>query len=443
MTRASRAAGTHPVLNADAPEIGLRKPIGRRSFLWSSAGAVLGWTAGRRGKVIAAEPASRPGIEARPVTHGPRHHFFGYYDKPPWNQSGQYLLAMEIGFYERQPEPSELLTIGMVDLKKGDRFIPLDQTSAWCWQQGTMLQWLGSNPESEVIYNSVAEGHYVSVVRDIHNGQLRALPRPVYAVSGDGIQALSLDFSRLGRLRPGYGYVSIPDTTEKVAAPDDTGIFRMDIRTGRSELILSLAWAAAHQVDKRFDGAHHWFNHLTFNPSGTRFVFLHRWTRPNGSWYTRLYTARSDGTEVHLLSDSGMVSHYAWRDDEHILAWSRSPQGRDRFHLFDDQTGKVEVIGEGILTRDGHCTYSPDGRWILLDSYPDKQQMQKLMLYRATDGRLVEIGQFHHPPKLAGQPYRCDLHPRWDRKGRQVCIDSARGETRQMYVIDVAEVTRT
>ena len=37
------------------------------------------------------------------VTHGPRHHFFGYYEKSPWSASGHLLLAHEAGFNDRPP----------------------------------------------------------------------------------------------------------------------------------------------------------------------------------------------------------------------------------------------------------------------------------------------------------------------------------------------------
>ncbi|MDP7348626.1 MAG: hypothetical protein QF735_10355, partial [Phycisphaeraceae bacterium] len=78
------------------------------------------------------------------VTHGQLHHWFGYYDKCPWDATGRYVLAMRNSFCDRQPAPGmdEQITIGMADLQDDDRYIELDTTSAWCWQQGTMLQWL-------------------------------------------------------------------------------------------------------------------------------------------------------------------------------------------------------------------------------------------------------------------------------------------------------------
>ncbi|KPK70835.1 MAG: hypothetical protein AMJ84_07285, partial [Acidithiobacillales bacterium SM23_46] len=271
------------------------------------------------------------------------------------------------------------------------------------------------------------------------------LPRPVYAVSRDGEQAVTLDFDRLNRLRSGYGYMALPEKHEDVAAPADAGIYWMDLRTrqpaGGNKQIISLEWAAANQPDERFAQAQHWFNHLQFNPSGTRFIFLHRWKRPGNRWCTRMYTAKPDGSDIRLHADTGMVSHFDWRDDRTILAWSRTKEKGDRFYLFDIETNQTQAVGEGVLTRDGHCNYSPDRKWILNDTYPDRNRMQTLMLYRVADGRRIDVGKFYLPPKLKG-PFRCDLHPRWNRDGTQVCIDSAHGGTRQLYVINVSQITK-
>jgi hypothetical protein len=418
----------------------------RRKFLKGAAGSSLVWAGvaasavTRSGVARSAEPQYPP---ARAVTGGPKSHFFGYYDKCPWDRAGRYLLALEIGFCDRQPQPGEALTVGMMDLRDDNRFIPLDSTVAWSWQQGTMLQWLGSAPDREIVYNSVEGDRYIAIIRDVHSGKTRRLPRPIYAVSADARQTVTLDFDRLNRLRPGYGYMALPEKYKDVAAPKDAGIYWMDLQTGQSKLIIPIAWAAHNKPDsQRFDGPYnHWFNHLQFNPSGTRFIFLHRWALPGKPWSTRLYTAKPDGSDIRLVSDTGMVSHFDWRDDDTILAWARTKENGDRFYLFDVPTGQTQIVGEDVLTRDGHCSYSPDRKWILDDTYPDKSRMQTLILYRVADGRRTDIGQFLLPPKLTG-PFRCDLHPRWNRDGTQVCIDSAHTDARQMYVLDVAPITQ-
>lgn len=412
--------------------------VSRRGFLKGIAAATIAGTGPGLTRRANGEASEYPPATA--VTQGPKCHFFGYYDKCPWDATGRYLLGMEIDYCDRNPKPGEPLTVGMVDLKDNNRYIPLDETAAWSWQQGTMLQWLGSAPDREVIYNSVEGDRYIAVVRDVRSGKTRRLPRPIYAVDRAGRQAVTLDFDRLNRLRPGYGYMALPEQRKDVAAPNDAGLYWMNLKTGDNRLIIPIEWASRNKPDDRFGDNHHWFNHLQFNPSGTRFIFLHRW-RKGGSWYTRLYTAKPDGTDIRLHSDTGMVSHFDWRDDTTILAWSRTKGKGNRFYLFDVDTNATTVVGEGILTRDGHCNYSPDRKWILNDTYPDRERKQTLMIVRAADTKRIDIGKFFLPPELKG-PFRCDLHPRWNRDGTAVCIDSAHTGKRQLYVIDVGHITK-
>ena len=85
----------------------------------------------------------------RRITRGPRHHWFGYYDKLQFDPTGRYVLGMEVDFEHRSPTADDVIKIGMVDLEDGDRWIELGESRAWCWQQGCMLQWRpGSNDRS-------------------------------------------------------------------------------------------------------------------------------------------------------------------------------------------------------------------------------------------------------------------------------------------------------
>ena len=82
--------------------------MNRRHFLQVAATATM------TGPLIGQEAATK--LPAKAVTSGPKHHFFGYYDKCPWDKTGRYMLAMEIDFCDRQPKPGEELTLGFVDL---------------------------------------------------------------------------------------------------------------------------------------------------------------------------------------------------------------------------------------------------------------------------------------------------------------------------------------
>lgn len=383
------------------------------------------------------------GCAFRAATPRSAHHYFGYYDKFPWDATGRYLLAMEPGFIDRQPTGDDVLGIGMVDLADGGRWIPLAETRAWNWQQGCMLHWLPNAPDRLIIHNDRAgegpEKRFVSVIRDVFTGETRMLPRPIYALRPDGGQAVSVNFARIARTRPGYGYEGVPDPGKGNPHPDDDGIWVVDLETGAHRLIITLAQAAALEPLPSMEGAEHWFNHLQYNPDGSRFLFLHRWQREPERRTTRLLTANPDGSDIRIIADDGMTSHFDWRDPHHILAWARVKGRGDHYYLFDARTGEATPIGPDVLTTDGHCSYSPDRRWILTDAYPDKTQHRTLILYDPATERRIDIGRFYSLPEMTG-PLRCDLHPRWSRDGRQVCIDSAHEGVRQMYVGDVSAI---
>ena len=380
-------------------------------------------------------------LEAKAVTSG-KHHYFGYYDKFPWNASGRYLLGMEADFIDRQPTPDDTITIGMIDTQNNNQWIPLDETKAWCWQQGTMLQWLPDEPENTVIYNQRKDRQFCSVIRNVQTGETRTLPRPIYCLNPKGKDALSINFARLHRTRPGYGYVGVADAGENEPHPGDDGIFHMNLETGEHKLILSYEQLKIFHPTDTMNSGQHWFNHLLFAPDGSRFVFLHRWQHdlhPQRKWVDRFVSAKPDGTDLCLVADDYYVSHFDYFSPEKVVAWSRQENIGDRYFLYTDCSDEVEVIGEDVFNVDGHCSFSPDRQWMLTDTYPDGEHKRTLMLYHLASKTRIDIGRFYAPPDLQG-PTRCDLHPRWSRDGRKVCIDSAHEEQRQIYVIDVSPV---
>jgi hypothetical protein len=353
---------------------------------------------------------------------------------------------MEVDFEHRSPRGEDTIRVGMVDLRDNDRWIELGTSCAWNWQQGCMLQWRPGHGQ-EVIWNDRQGDRFVCHIVDVRAGQRRTLPHPVYALSPDGRWAVSTDFRRLNDTRPGYGYAGIVDPNRDVLAPEDAGIWRVDLETGEHSLLLSLAQAAKVPQPGGFSaGAKHWFNHLLVAPEGRRFTFLHRWRgqAEGKSWKTRMFTAGADGRDLHLLIPNGKVSHFNWRDPSHIVAYAGyGPEASQwRFQVFEDLTGKAEVI-EGMPAGDGHCSYLPGNQWIICDSYPDKERRQHVYLFQAPERRLVTLGRFLSPAPYTGE-WRCDTHPRLSPDGRSVLIDSPHdGHGRQMYLIDIADVVRT
>lgn len=390
-------------------------------------------------RAIKSEKIEKRFLEAKPITAG-KHHFFGYYDKFPWNRSGRYHLALQTEFLDRQPTREDVAIIGMVDTEDGNRWIPLAETTAWSWQQGTMLQWLPSEPESTIIYNIRENDRFYGVIHNIETGEKRRLSRSFYAVGED--YAVGLNFARLHHTRPGYGYPDGAENTLPAEHPEDDGVYRIDLQTGESELIISLQRLFENQTIPRMHLGPHWVNHLTISPKGDNFVFLNRCLfDPKTRFNDRFYRSSADGNDLRLVHDNTYFSHFGYLDDRTIVAYARTPGTEtDEYALYDLYEDKFTPFGQDVFSSDGHCSFSPDGRWMLTDTYPDSESNRILMLYEMATGRRVDIGKFYSPPELKNE-IRCDLHPRWSRDGNKVSIDSAHTGERQVYVIDVSSVT--
>jgi hypothetical protein len=406
----------------------------------------------RRSFLSAALAAPAPGDEKLPsirkLTQGPKFHWFGYYDKLQFDPTGRFVLGAQVDFEHRSPTPEDEIRVGIIDTakgdtQKGDTWKEIGRTKAWNWQQGCMLQWMPGS-KTDVVWNERDGDRFVSRIHNTRTGQSRIAGAAIYALSPDGRTAVAPDFRRLNVTRPGYGYAGIPDPNDGVVAPDNAGIWKQDLRSGKSDLIITFAQAAAfpNPMDDFKGVKHHWFNHLLYSPSGHRFIFLHRWRRPGQNGFnTRLFTADANGKDLYVTDPYGGTSHFIWRDDDHILAWAKHPSHGEKFYLYRDRTDKVEVVGKDVMTVNGHCTYLPGNKWILNDTYPDKQRLQHPYLYEVASGRRVPIGHFDSPKEYTGE-WRCDLHPRFSPDGRQVVIDSTHGrDGRQMYLIDITGLT--
>ena len=440
----------------------------RRTFLkkTSLAAGVLGIGIPYACSTAKAAGARDNKQEATPITSGEKQHWFGYYDKWQIDISGRYALGAEVDTFFRSPSPNDFLRVGLIDLKKGNKWKEIGSSTSWGWQQGCMLQWIPGS-DREVIWNDHGEnGGFISKIYNVKTGKTRTLTRAIYTLSPDGTFALCVDFDRLQFFRPGYGYPAKTPVGSWPKAPEDAGIYKMDLKTGASEMIISYAQIAPLARERgSVANNFHWFNHLLINPSGTRFIFLNR-SRPVGSvdemteyrknhpelkslgfsghYVTRALTADVNGKNIYTLNDSGNFSHFIWKGDDAICAWA-VPDDEDKAAFFDfqDNSKVYQQVGAGIMTRNGHNTYVPNTNyeWILNDTYPvGDERLQELYLFHIPSNRKVTLGKFHEPSKFKGE-WRCDLHPRCDQQGKRVFFDSTHeGDSRQMYMIDISEI---
>jgi hypothetical protein len=370
----------------------------------------------------------------------------------------------------------ESAEVGYFDLQDNDRFYSIGETSAWNWQMGSQLQWLQGRTDRQIIFNSRAVtadannpyADFCSTVYSLETQTSRQLPLPVYVVAPNSEWALCVDYSRFQVTHPTIGYAATLEEPVLSNAPGNDGIYLMDIESGDSHKILSLQDLRNFQPLKSMDRAIHWVTHLEINSASTRFLFIHRWTErveDETCFLHRLFTVNPDGTDLRLLECTDhplpqldedfdvnkvgtfdyekseyQISHPAWKNDHQIIVWGPH-KGGIHYHLYDELTGDVAVIGADCLTENGHMTFSIDGKWLLSDTYPDSASNERLLiLYDVENDRRYDIGSFYTDPNL-GKPNRCDLHPRWNPDSRQVCIDSVHEQARQMYLLDVSNLT--
>lgn len=250
-------------------------------------------------------------------------YFYGYYDKSPWDATDRYMICIEAKQAYKSVAPKEPAIVGVIDTVDENKFIQIGVTHSWNVQQSCMAQWMGPDFRTRIIYNDFRDGKYCSVIYNWDNKQEeKVLPLPIYDVSRDGRFALSLDFSRLHRLRPGYGYSNLPDVTKGILCPDQTCIWKMDISSGEVTGLFKYLDFAAFEPDETMEGAEHKVNHLMISPNGKRFMVLHRWFQ-KGRKHTRLVTVNVDKTEMYNLSDDVFVSHCYWKNDQEILSFLR------------------------------------------------------------------------------------------------------------------------
>jgi len=368
--------------------------------------------------------------------------FFGYHDKTPFSLDGTKILAMSLVASDTRPE-SECTEMKIGYFTKsahaqGDfesKFIAFSQTTTWCWQQGCMLQWNPAKPDREIVFNALVNGHYGARVFDVtEQKKVREHAHPIYSLSPCGKLAATLNFSRLGRLRPGYGYALLPDETKENAAPEDDGLFLLDMQTGVKTLLISIRKLAD---DINAPDAVHYVNHATFSSDGSRLTFFHLWTTGQNR-SLRFCEANLSTGEFKVLEAQRTVSHYCWRSPDELLTTTLGPSGKWRYTLYN-LTNNMRTTLNLPFKSDGHPMFCPGNQdLIVTDSYPDKRRDQHLYLANIKTGEVTELAALYSPFRYRGQ-VRCDLHPRWDRQGSHICFDSTFQGQRSMYVLEVPD----
>lgn len=371
------------------------------------------------------------------LTSGPNEHLFAsYYGINSWSRNQRYATVLETSIKDTIPTLNDTATLGMVDMETRE-FIPLCTTRAWNFQQGCMAHWLGTSPDSLIIYNDLEKGRFVSIVMNVHTKErLKTLPYPVSAVSPDGKKAVSINFSRLRITRPDYGYDGEGQlAAAEVPFPENDGIFLMDLETGKAELLVSIAQVREFVAEIPLGGMEY-FNHTLFSRDGSKIFWLARATPVRN---TVSMCVNTDGSGLLACFPRAWGgSHFDWLNGDELMITAKYEGKVDGHILFTPGQDNYKRLGKGILDYDGHGTFSPDGKWMITDTYPGPGlREQKLYLMNMDSEAVLPLGRFVEPAafrqKTGGS--RCDLHPRWSPDGTLIGFNSTYTGSRQCYVL--------
>lgn len=373
----------------------------------------------------------------RELTHGPRHHFFGYYGVDAWDLDIRRHLALETDFDDHRPVREDRASVGLVDRETGT-FQPFAETSAFNLQQGSMMHWIDAGFGAEFTYNDWENDRLVSRALNPETREARTIGGAIAAISPTEPIGLGLNFARMAHCRAVVGYDNAWQE-EWIDRPEDDGLYLLDFRDGSSKLLLSIADVARAFPDTAPDGRW-WFNHIYFNTDGTRILFLCRSRVVERQHTTSMWSVNTDGTELELQIPPGhKTSHFAWRDAERIMV-SSDVLGPMQFIEFRDRIRDFTPFGGDAFPADGHNAFSPDRQRIVCDTYPlGDERLSEVFIYHIETGRRVDLGRFHSEPHYT-RDIRCDLHPRWSRDGKTITFDTVHGNTRQIYIANVADV---
>jgi hypothetical protein len=354
--------------------------------------------------------------------------FFGYYDKSPWSRSGSLMALHGLTGNDRLKVQIRIFDQAAQAVRN------IAESRAWNWQQGSMTQWLSDS--ERIIFNDVSRGQLVSRIVDANGHEESIVPFPIQTVHPNGLEAIALNYKRLWKLRPEYGYSAEVSNFSADLPLNQDGLWQVDLRSGSGKLLVTIAQLMEFQSRSDMNPERTKVNHAIVSPSGKRFAFMHHWF--HGKTKTsRLYSMDWNGDHLRLILDSGMVSHYHWLDDERIVLYGNTPERQETYFHLNALDGSFEVIPNAELCSygDGHPTYSPNQEWILSDCYPDRQFYQHLLLYRVQTQSLTEVGRFLHSPTFFGGS-RCDLHPRFSPDGKRISFDSVFKGFRGSYIVE-------
>lgn len=356
-----------------------------------------------------------------------RDSFVGYYDHTPWSDD------MKHFFYHTKKNKKLHLNLSLNFPDSSKSSVTISKMKKFNLQQGVRPIWLN---KKEIIFNNIVDKKLLASIYNLDNQSIKNCEYPVQEISNTKNIYFSIDYSHLEFLNPDYGY-NINKTNIKKVVID--GIFGFDYK--KEKILFKLYKEKIHSLSfnknkiKLNDCE---INHICSSPNENKFIFIYRSKKNKG--FSELFIYDYEKNNLTLLFSGSVVSHYCWIDKNYIFIYMGKGADDQGFYKLNHVTGTLRLINKELNTNgDGHPSISPNGEWIVYDSYPDKKRISYLNLYNIKNNSIVKIGEFFSPMNHYGYN-RCDLHPRWSPDGKYISIDSVHESVRKTYLIDVSKI---
>lgn len=410
------------------------------------------WT---RRSALGAALGSRLGLGARDwhveisqLTRGPQHHFFGYIGhvgNTPWNGNERYMALLRTGFQDHMPAPREAADVVLVDMSNR-AVIPIDRSCAWNPQQGTMFYWNPKAPDTQLVFND-RDPHSNRVFtvlydiarrRRIHEYRYDDTPFANSGVARKGGYFLGINYGRLARLRPVTGYPGAYDWTLEAPAPEDDGIFLVDMESGKKRLLVSFRRLAEEIAPLRPEvkSKQLFINHTLWSRDDSRIYFYVRGDFGKTGAIDVPCTIHPDGSnlKVHSMFIGG---HPEWESGPRIIG---DVEGRQVIYDVDKQQIVGQIATPEILPKPGgDIALSPDGEWFVNGYRQGRENFY--VVIRLRDGSYVRT------PGLpvdhwTGGDLRCDPAPCWNRRSNRIAVPAIakdKERTRQTFLLHLVK----
>jgi hypothetical protein len=303
-----------------------------------------------------------------------------------------------------------------------------------------MIEWGRQSPNDELLFNDIVDGSPICVRLNVLTGARQNYMRSVVATGGEGARIASVSLGRIARLGTGDGVAGAQDRFADETAPEDDGLFILGLTHGLQRLIVSVASVATEARARHADLRRRdfWFDHVSFNTSGTRVLFTvfagGKSARPAGA----LWTIGVDGEELREVVPFGRgVVRGAWLDVSSCIATFRGEDGIVAPRVFTDSEDPGAALCAGNITGPVRTIPSPDGARFAVESENPRRRSKALTILERATGHATTLVELRMGDEAQFQgPARCDLNPRWNHAGNALCVDAVSVEgTRQLHVV--------